>query len=142
MMNRLLLLSLFSALPAAGLAQLTASRAELIARMGQADADHDGTITRAELLAWRKANFVRFDRNGDGALSDADVPTFLRGTSIGAQFDQLKAQFDANRDGRVTREEFVGAPTVLFDAADANRDNLLTRAERDAAVAAARATRG
>jgi len=141
-MSRLLLLSFFAFLPAPGVAQVTADPADLIARMDQADANEDGVITRAELIDWRKANFTRFDRNRDGALSDADVPTFLRGTSIGAQFDQLKAQFDANRDGRVTREEFVGAPTVLFDAADSNRDNQLTRSERDAAVAAARAAKG
>ena len=141
-MRRMLLCSFVAVLSAPSLAQVTATRADLIARMSEADSNQDGIITRAELIDWRKANFTRFDLNRDGALSDADVPTFLRGTSIGVQFDQLQAQFDANRDGRVTREEFVGAPTVLFDAADSNRDNQLTRSERDAAVAAARAAKG
>lgn len=141
-MRQMLLFSFVAVLSTPSLAQVTATRADLIARMSEADSNQDGIITRAELIDWRKANFTRFDRNRDGALSDADVPTFLRGTSIGVQFDQLQAQFDANRDGRVTREEFVGAPTVLFDAADSNRDNQLTRSERDAAVAAARAAKG
>ncbi len=141
-MRQMLLFSFVAVLSTPSLAQVTATRADLIARMNEADSNQDGIITRAELIDWRKANFTRFDRNRDGALSDADVPTFLRGTSIGVQFDQLQAQFDANRDGRVTREEFVGAPTVLFDAADSNRDNQLTRSERDAAVAAARAAKG
>lgn len=141
-MGRLLIFSLLVVLPAPGLAQVSTSRADLIARMGQADSNRDGVITRAEFIGWRMTNFLRFDRNRDGALSDADMPTFLKATSVGAQFDQLKAQFDANRDGRVTSQEFVGAPTPLFDTVDANRDNLLTRSERDAALLAARATRG
>lgn len=141
-MSRLLLLSLFAFFPAQSVAQVTGSRADLIARMDQADSNQDGAITRAELIDWRKANFMRFDRNGDGVLSDSDIPRFVRGTSIGAQFDELKTQFDINRDGRVTRDEFIGAPTVLFDAVDANRDNIVTRAERDAAVATAKASKG
>lgn len=141
-MNRLLLLSFFAFLPGPGVTQVTANRADLIARMDEADANRDGAITRTELIDWRKANFMRFDRNGDGLLSDSDIPRFVRGTSIGAQFDELKTQFDINRDGRVTRDEFIGAPTVLFDAVDVNRDNILSRAERDAAVATAKASKG
>lgn len=140
-MRRLLLLSFAAILPGSGLAQVTANGANLIARMDQADANRDGAITRAELIDWRKANFSRFDRNRDGLLSDGDIPRLVMGTSIAAQFDELKTQFDINRDGRVTRDEFVGAPTLLFDAADTNRDNVLTRAERDAAAAAARPPR-
>lgn len=141
-MSRLVLLSFFAFFPVPSVAQATGSRADMIARMDQADSNQDGAITRAELIDWRKANFMRFDRNGDGVLSDSDIPRFVRGTSIGAQFDDLKTQFDINRDGRVTRDEFIGAPTVLFDAADANRDNIVTRAERDAAVANAKASKG
>ncbi len=141
-MSRLVLLLFFAFFPAQSVAQATGSRADMIARMDQADSNQDGAITRAELIDWRKANFMRFDRNGDGVLSDSDIPRFVRGTSIGAQFDDLKTQFDINRDGRVTRDEFIGAPTVLFDAADANRDNIVTRAERDAAVANAKASKG
>ena len=141
-MSRLVLLLFFAFFPGQSVAQVTDSRADLIARMDQADSNRDGAITRAELNNWRRANFMRFDRNGDGVLSDSDIPRFVRGTSIGAQFDELKTQFDINRDGRVTRDEFIGAPTVLFDAVDVNRDNILSRAERDAAVATAKASKG
>lgn len=140
-MCRMLFFSIFAALPTPSFAQFDANRADLIERMEQADANQDGVITRAELIDWRKANFARFDRNGDGVLSDTDMPKLLRGTSMSAQFDRLKAQFDANRDGRVTRQEFVGAPTVLFDAADYNHDGQLTRGERDAAVTTAQAAK-
>lgn len=137
-MNRLLCLWLIAAFAGPGLAQTASHRVDVVSRMAGADTTGDGNVTRAELIGWRKASFSRFDRNRDGILSDADIPRFVRGTSIGAQFDELKMQFDTNRDGRVTRDEFIGGPTVVFDAADLNRDNVLTRAERDAAAATAR----
>lgn len=117
------------------------SSATLIDRMRQADTNGDGIVTRAELITSRAANFKRFDRNGDGALADNDIPWLMRGSSIAAQFATMKAQFDTNRDGRVSRDEFVNGPTPLFDAADTNRDNRLTRAEIDAARATATARR-
>jgi EF hand len=109
----------------------------LLDRMLAADANKDGVITRSELIASRTSNFARFDRNGDGALTDSDVPFFMRGSAIGQQFTTMKADFDANRDGKVSRAEFVNGPTPVFDRADANRDNRLTRAEIDAAKAQA-----
>ena len=109
----------------------------LLDRMLAADTNKDGVITRAELIASRTANFTRFDRNGDAVLADNDVPFFMRGSAIARQFTDMKTQFDANRDGKVSREEFVNGPTPVFDRADANRDNRLTRAEIDAAKAQA-----
>jgi Ca2+-binding EF-hand superfamily protein len=138
-MLKFLALAALAAAPMSAFAQSTGSPADLIARMDQADTNRDGIVTRPELFEWRKANFARFDRNRDSVLSDADIPAFIRGTAIAAPFDAMKGQFDANRDGRVTRDEFVGAPTFLFDAADRNHDNQLTRAERDIVVATAKA---
>ncbi len=131
MPNALLVLLLVS-LPVAAFAQ-SADRAAIIARMIEADANRDGNVSKAELVAWRTANFARFDRNRDGVLSDADIPSIVRGTSIGAQFDTLKVQFDVDRNGNVTRDEFVNGPTVMFDYADVNHDNILTKAEIAAA---------
>lgn len=134
----MLLLSL-AATPAS--AQSTVDRASIIERMGQADANRDGKVTKAELIAWRTASFTRFDRNGDNILSDADVPAMLRRTAMGSQLDMMKVQFDANRDGRVTRDEFVNGPTTMFNIADANQDNVLTRAEIQSAAQTQRAAR-
>jgi Ca2+-binding EF-hand superfamily protein len=138
-MLKFLALASLAAVSTSAFAQSTGSPADLVARMDQADTNNDGIVTRPELIDWRKANFARFDRNRDGVLSDADIPAFGRGTAIAAPFDTMKSQFDANRDGRVTRDEFVNAPTLLFDAADANHDNQLTPTERSTLVATARA---
>lgn len=139
-MRRLLFLTpLLLACPGVAAAQ---SDAAMLSRFTGADTNRDGNITKAEMLTYRAANFARFDRNRDGVLARNDIPTFLRGRGGAIDFDTLLAQFDANRDGIVTRDEFVNGPTAVFDRADANHDNILTAAERQAAIAAARATRG
>jgi EF-hand domain pair/EF hand len=128
--NAILIPVMLIAAPAAA---AQGSDGALLDRMLAADTNKDGVITRPELIASRTGNFARFDRNGDGVLTDSDVPFFLRGSAIGQQFTTMKADFDANRDGKVSRDEFVNGPTPVFDRADADRDNRLTRAEIDAA---------
>lgn len=141
MRNPMRLVLAAALLPGTLAAQPITDRAAIIERMGEADLNRDGVVTRAELITWRTANFTRFDRNQDGVLSDADIPGFVRMTPMAGQFEMLKAQFDVNRDGKVTRDEFVNRPTTLFDLADANHDNQLTKAEIDAAMQAQRAAR-
>jgi Ca2+-binding EF-hand superfamily protein len=55
---------------------------------------------------------------------------------------ELLAQFDANQDGRVSRDEFVNGPTRGFDLADANHDGVVTQEELRGALAKAKAMRG
>ena len=110
---------------------------DLLAAISAADANADGIVTRAELLAGRAATFTRLDRNHDGVLADDDIPFFLRRSSLDQQFQALKAQFDANRDGKVARWEFTNGPTPLFDSTDTDHDNRVTPAELAAAKAKA-----
>jgi Ca2+-binding EF-hand superfamily protein len=134
---RLLPFVLLAALAHQPAAANPAGDRQLLERMGQADANRDGNVSRPELLAYRSANFTRFDRNDDGSLSTDDIPSFLRGRASPFDFNALLVQFDTNRDNRVSRSEFVDGPTVVFDRADANGDGLLTQAERTAAIARA-----
>lgn len=138
-MKTILLVALAAAAPVAAASPATPAS---LARLAEADANRDGKITRAEILAWRNTKFDEFDRNRDGALSDADIPPMLRRSAMALQLRQMRAQFDANGDGRVTRAEFVDGPTIVFDAADLNRDNVLTQAEIAAAQAKARNGQG
>jgi hypothetical protein len=112
---------------------------KLLERMRGADANRDGTITRPELLVWRAANFSQIDRNRDGFLSKQDVPFFMRRSGGPFDIQAMTTQYDANRDGKISRAEFVDGPTPVFDQADRNRDGLLTKAELDAAIATAKA---
>ena len=40
---------------------------------------------------------------------------------------------DANGDGKISKDEFVGAPTLLFDQFDADRNDVLDAKELEAA---------
>jgi Ca2+-binding EF-hand superfamily protein len=85
----------------------------------QADANHDGKVTKQEYVDARAAQFSRMDRNGDGFIDEAD------------------SRIDSNGDGKISKDEFINAPTMLFDKFDANKDGVLDAKELEAARTAA-----
>ncbi|MBU1378834.1 MAG: EF-hand domain-containing protein [Alphaproteobacteria bacterium] len=103
-------------------------RPDPLEMLAKSDANGDGRVTRAEFIAARRDRFERMDRNDDGYVSDDDLPRLVRkrgGDKVNRAIDAL----DANRDGRLSRAEFVDGPTRLFDFGDANRDGVIDRAE-------------
>jgi Ca2+-binding EF-hand superfamily protein len=103
--------------------------------IAQMDANKDGVVTRAEVAAERAKIFVRYDRDKDTQLTSNDIPTAMALMGANAMFENLKKTYDANKDGKVTRAEFMSGPTPAFDLADANKDNKVTKAEQQAALA-------
>jgi EF-hand domain pair len=112
--------------------------AMMLDRMGGADANRDGSVTKSELIAFRASNFSRLDRDGNGVLTKSDIPAMMARLNRNLDINSLIDQFDANGDKKVSRDEFVNGPTVIFDHADTNKDNVLTATERKAAMAKAR----
>ena len=125
--------TLAAALAAPALAQIPGG-ARAIETLRRADANHDDVVTRAEFTAFRQTQFSRLDRNRDGVISSRDAPRLggRRGPN-GLTFPDLIARFDADRDGRVTRREFVQGPTPGFSQVDVNGDDVASRSEFDAA---------
>jgi Ca2+-binding EF-hand superfamily protein len=111
-------------------------RADPLETLAQADADRDGVVSRAEFVDARRARFAQMDRNGDGSLSVDDLPRLMR-RRAGDRVDQPTQRFDADRDGRLSRDEFVNGPARLFDLGDANGDERIDRSEMDRLRAAA-----
>ena len=108
------------------------AQANMAQTLAQADANGDGQITRAELIRARKTTFGRMDVNGDGYVRGDDVGkwAFVLGEGVAKQrWDQLRAASDANKDMRVSGDEFVKGPTPGFDMADANKDGIVDARE-------------
>lgn len=102
----------------------------------QADANHDGKVTKQEYNDARAALFARMDRNGDGFIDDADQRAGANERGQRAA-GALRGRIDTNGDGKVSKEEFVNAPTMVFDKFDANKDGVLDAQELEAARTAA-----
>lgn len=101
------------------------------AMLMEADANHDGVITRAEFDAQRTAMFARLDTDSNGQISRDEMRAGRarhhgEGAPDGAGFI---SRLDSNHDGRVTREEFLARPNAEFDRLDANHDGALVAGE-------------
>lgn len=96
----------------------------------QADTNHDGVVSRQELLAARAARFDKLDRNHDGVLTDADMPRFVQHNEAMMQkFHMMQQMADANGNGQVDRDEFVAAGERMFAMLDSNHDGVIDQAE-------------
>src|SRR5690606_4891480 len=111
------------------------------------DANGDKQITFDELRAVRPAitqeEFNRRDKNGDGVLTEADrravekpKKDVMEGEAAAkpkGDHDRYLARADADKDGRITKEEIKAAmpkfPEDRFNALDANSDGALDRVE-------------
>jgi Ca2+-binding EF-hand superfamily protein len=97
----------------------------------QIDTNKDGKVSLAELTASQEAWLTKVDTNKDGVATQAEIDAaFQAGRS-----ERLTKRFereDANKDGRLTREE-TRMPSAWFERADANDDGALTLAELTAA---------
>lgn len=107
-----------------------------------ADENKDGIVTREEFRASRAKSFSRLDRNNDGYIDDKDLPKRRRArTEMASRMAELRNQFDANRDGRISEAEFASGPTLMFDRADADGNGQLDASEIAAAKEAVEARR-
>jgi Ca2+-binding EF-hand superfamily protein len=94
------------------------------ARFGEVDTNKDGKVSLAELTASRETWLTRIDTNKDGVASQAELDASFQA----GRKEHLQKMFerdDANKDGRVTREE-SRLPSAWFERADANKDGALT----------------
>lgn len=133
-------------------AEFQAKGREMFARM---DANHDGKLDQADRAAHEGQMFDQADANHDGALSRDEFmaahqrgpmgqPGPAGGKGPGGHRDghhgggehggmMMLQMADTNKDGAVSKDEFLAAHVKHFDMMDANHDGQLTHAERKAA---------
>ncbi len=98
----------------------------LIARI---DTDADGSLTRGEVLAFRRLIFARIDADASGSLTADEIETARRALPAAERPapDSRIWRQDSNGDGRLSQEEFTRLPG--FDRADRDGDGRLSPEE-------------
>ncbi|HEV2562334.1 MAG TPA: hypothetical protein VGT78_09355 [Rhizomicrobium sp.] len=92
------------------------------------DANHDGTVTRAEMEAGLKADFAKADTNHDGHLDEAEVRA-VNQARWSADSSTASPLVDWNQDGVVDFHEFAATARSLFDQMDTDGDGKLSPQE-------------
>jgi Ca2+-binding EF-hand superfamily protein len=102
------------------------------------------STTKSEFLDDVRRRFALADLDGDGKITDADLPPFMRGRGVltgergfgrGGPSDRMMAFLrgaNADKDGAITLDEVIKASGDRFDRMDRNKDGKLDRADRDA----------
>lgn len=75
-----------------------------------ADANKDGSVTKAELTAALEARFAKLDANRDGKIDQADRD-ILRQQRLDARF----AAMDTDKNGQISKAEFVAGHQGRMD---------------------------
>ena len=94
------------------------------------DANHDGTLTKAELIAGLKAEFDSYDTAHNGCLKEDQVAA-INAARIAVDQSTATPLQDWNQDGCVDYREFSNTIYSLFDSIDRNGDGKITPQEFD-----------
>ncbi len=90
-------------------------------------------MTQDEFDATTRARFARLDKNGDGAIDASEIEGAMakrlerrRGKHGGRLGERLMRAFDTDRDGKVTKDEFMTTVRSRFAQLDLNNDGRIT----------------
>lgn len=94
------------------------------------DLNGDGKVTKAEFDAFQSGQFAALDENHDGVLEGDELQGRNRNSAT-AHLDRRFNAADANHDGGLDRTEAGAMPmlSIYFDEVDANKDGKVTRQE-------------
>ena len=92
------------------------------------DANHDGILTRTELLTGLKAEFDAYDKDRNNCLSVDEVRA-INQQRVQQDASQATPLVDWNQDGCIDFHEYSGTALSLFDSLDTDGDGQLTAKE-------------
>jgi hypothetical protein len=97
--------------------------------MMQYDANKDGQISKDEVPEFMKNFFDSMDADGDGNITAEEIAARGGGGRGGAGGGMDMMQHDANKDGKVSKDEAPEFMKSFFDRMDGNGDGELDEAE-------------
>ncbi len=92
------------------------------------DLNRDGAITPDEAGAVRTVRFLRWDSDGDGVITEAEMLAAAQ-ARIARRIAKRFARMDRNGDGRVERAEFDDRGAARFARLDTDGDGRVSREE-------------
>ena len=98
------------------------------AMIEQYDANGDGTLTQAEIDAFRQSRVDQFDGNGDGNLTIEEFEALWADGMRPRMVDRFQ-HLDEDGDGIVTSEEFQAPFSRMVSRMDRNDDGEITADE-------------
>lgn len=100
------------------------------------DANQDGELSKDEMKAHRKAQFMKMDTDNDGQVSEAELRVGMSERAekkMERRIGHMMDRHDANNDGKLSAEEFEPRKGGrMFDRIDSDGSGTISRAEFDA----------
>lgn len=96
-------------------------------RCEEADLNHDGKVTRAEVDKAIQAKFTQAAKGGSGITPDAFYALEMARLHDAAQ--KRFGRADTDHDGKLSKAEFIAPAQKMFDHLDRNHDGVITADE-------------
>jgi hypothetical protein len=94
----------------------------------QLDGDKDGKLSVAEIGPRSEKYLFRLDQNADGSLTKAEIEEWLQ-KGLERRRDLMLADYDADRDGAISRQELSTFVSAEFGKADKDGDGSMSLEE-------------